>query len=1058
VLFDTTKAIQFAIGEIKGYLEPSPKERETAFVLFVRAFGATEAMLPEHGTIRSALDAYATLAKAIPDEVAKNGATTAKGSAGNLSIAVVAIRVVNEIIQPVVSRWTPSLDHQEVTYRADKPHASQLDIENEWSLALICRNDLKALKAQLRDFQYTLMRVAGVSADGLLPQPASEMIPPKPATPVVPPSGARPNEKMVRWLSVRELFKIGRASRKAKNPPGLRCEENPSTLADAELKELWEGTAATAAFEGDEDKAFVFVFDYVADIGDAFDPTMAVAWHIGRKALRVPDDPAQEYPSPLTSLPRAELLVMGGDQVYPFATEEKYRQQTVLPYQLAWEPDADKPVTMPTVVAIPGNHDWLGGIEHFDKLFANNKTFADHWQTVQKRRFWSVKLPQGWWLWGIDTALDDRLTTGQREYFANAAKLLGPGDRVIMCTPVPIWQLSQRSPEKCRDLREVFDTLVSVRKARIPLWLSGDSHFFAQYDRVSSDSPECHVTAGGGGAFLQPTHNLSDRLPLERGTADYALKAMWPTRTDSRGLVAGAGILKDWRNAGMALIGAALHLIFALLLQIRGTVHASNHPVSAPVRALMETLAKPWSWLLLAAVVWGTHRAIQVNSREARLRSAGQTMGYALGLLIAVTLVLVAALRRWYAISFSWPLVLLTSLIGGVLSTALFFAGAAYINGQIKANDTLSYSGAHSARFKHFLRLRIDRDGNLTCYAIGIDPVGKGWFEAITRTGVTPPADPAGLPRLHYVWGRTFPKFDPARLTVVVSISRPEGNDFVKGEALTEVFLRLCTCLIEEGHTIIYGGDPGRDFTLDLRKKEEQRHKDNLNKPRALLNYVADYIWRGAEAAAAATAEALAEADENPNVTSEERTLRAADAEKAAKRWQEMQDPEARLRSSRKTRDREDGETAFDTEIRDLTLMRKVSTADANLRVCIGGALEPSDKGRRLAPGVVEEAYMSLMAHQPLLIAGGFKGASEQMAKSMLGTLEPGDVEKHARHFAGDGVDYLQMMEAFKPTSHFNSRLTNGEYQELLRTDDPDAIVELVMRSVRRTARATVTR
>jgi SLOG cluster2 len=180
------------------------------------------------------------------------------------------------------------------------------------------------------------------------------------------------------------------------------------------------------------------------------------------------------------------------------------------------------------------------------------------------------------------------------------------------------------------------------------------------------------------------------------------------------------------------------------------------------------------------------------------------------------------------------------------------------------------------------------------------------------------------------------------------------------------------------------------------------------------------------------------------------------------------------------TRPRSADEPEDETEIRDLTLMRQRTTADASMRICIGGDLKPKEKGQRLAPGVIEEAYLSLMAHQPLLIAGGFHGASGMMAKAMLGTLDPGEAEVKSAHFAkppaadigsssadsakpsvDDGdkrADFVRMVQAFSPTSHFNSRLTNGEYQELLRSTDPDAIVELIMRSVDRTARATITR
>src|SRR5262245_38186543 len=46
--------------------------------------------------------------------------------------------------------------------------------------------------------------------------------------------------------------------------------------------------------------------DYVADLGDGFDSTYAIAYLLGRPSLGIGDQ----------QLPRAHCLVMGGDQVY----------------------------------------------------------------------------------------------------------------------------------------------------------------------------------------------------------------------------------------------------------------------------------------------------------------------------------------------------------------------------------------------------------------------------------------------------------------------------------------------------------------------------------------------------------------------------------------------------------------------------------------------------------------------------------------------------------------------------------------------------------------------
>jgi hypothetical protein len=57
-------------------------------------------------------------------------------------------------------------------------------------------------------------------------------------------------------------------------------------------------------------------FDYVADVGDGFPATFAVAEQLGAERVVLPGDGDADP----TVLPRGRLLVMGGDEVYPLPT------------------------------------------------------------------------------------------------------------------------------------------------------------------------------------------------------------------------------------------------------------------------------------------------------------------------------------------------------------------------------------------------------------------------------------------------------------------------------------------------------------------------------------------------------------------------------------------------------------------------------------------------------------------------------------------------------------------------------------------------------------------
>jgi len=67
--------------------------------------------------------------------------------------------------------------------------------------------------------------------------------------------------------------------------------------------------------------------DYVADTGDGWDSTYAIAYHIGQPQLKVDglDGP----------LPRGRVLILGGDEVYPTASRETYRQRLLDPFECA---------------------------------------------------------------------------------------------------------------------------------------------------------------------------------------------------------------------------------------------------------------------------------------------------------------------------------------------------------------------------------------------------------------------------------------------------------------------------------------------------------------------------------------------------------------------------------------------------------------------------------------------------------------------------------------------------------------------------------------------------
>ena len=130
--------------------------------------------------------------------------------------------------------------------------------------------------------------------------------------------------------------------------------------------------------------------DFVADLGDGFDSTYAIATLLARQELVVGND----------KLPRGQALIMGGDEVYPAASEQTYRNQLRQPYAWAF-PDHDrKSADGVPVFAVPGNHDWYDGLVMFLAFFCSEKIWhLGNWRSQQKRSYFAIQITDTWWLW-----------------------------------------------------------------------------------------------------------------------------------------------------------------------------------------------------------------------------------------------------------------------------------------------------------------------------------------------------------------------------------------------------------------------------------------------------------------------------------------------------------------------------------------------------------------------------------------------------------------------------------------------------------------------------------
>ena len=547
-----------------------------------------------------------------------------------------------------------------------------------------------------------------------------------------------------------------------------------------------EALAAANAIAGDKlDDVFdyseraedgEFWIDFVADTGDGWRPTFAVARTLAEDALQPPGS--------AEPLKRGRVLVMGGDQVYPTASDEEYDNRLLYPFDEAYHPEGGVPKwpedRRPDLYAIPGNHDWYDGLNSFFHLFCRrtvkpkDTTGVDRpgrviggrhtWQT---RSYFALKLPGDWWLWGTDSQLKGYIDQPQIDYFQYVAQhWMGANSKLILCVGAPEWEyVTGKGEEKGFATFSYLERLagaVDGKKIRLALVLSGDSHHYARYfetskERAGSEGRESrieYITSGGGGAFLHPTHHLKDEqrfktdypppgVPYDRAASpsdrSFLLatkaggreKALYPSRAVSRGLTFGNFLFPflNWKMPTLVFFPAYLLFMWLLDFNARFDGHESlaaalgdsafRDAVAAYWRLVFVS---PWPVVLLAMALGGYYYFADLKNGALRfLWGAVHAAQHALAV-TSVTCVVIGLTAHWWDDGF-WGIA--GSLMAGSFASAL---ASGFVFGlylwfsllflHIHWNE--GYSSMGLTGYKGFLRMRIDTNGRLTVYPIGL--------------------------------------------------------------------------------------------------------------------------------------------------------------------------------------------------------------------------------------------------------------------------------------------------------------------------------------------------
>lgn len=550
---------------------------------------------------------------------------------------------------------------------------------------------------------------------------------------------------MVRWFDPSVLFKVikpviisgifGDYADRRLIHAALDACSNDNLISRADIRSSFN-----------EDKDGSIWFDYTADTGDGFDSTYTIASLIARPTLSMGACETR----------RGDLLVLGGDQVYPDASYESYFERFRKPYKWAFPDQTDiSEEKHPLMYAIPGNHDWYDGLDLFLALFCKKRSWSvGNWRTPQQRSYFALRLSNNWWLWGVDIQLSERIDQPQEDYFDFIASKMPEASNLIICTAAPGWLYGSSTHNLSYQSLGYVAGIAhrSGKDIRIPLVLSGDTHHYSRYKAEHAGTQ--FVTAGGGGAFLHPTHQLKEKMtnwwigrnetirleilqtsstaekPLSNDSEAVINRACYPSQDVSKKLLQ-RNLTFAFRNKKFSAILGGSYSIFGLLILMW-----------TDVSTLFAIVTNPVWW-----AVFGLHGLIYVfYANDAEWVFKGKTFEwmpqlpkirkFVLGFAHASAHVIaLTALSGWlfhfaifelglefWTLSFNAYFATAMTILGGLTAGTIFglylYIACLFLGAQ--ANDAFSALSLDS--YKHFLRIRIKGD-ELFLYPIGIDQV-----------------------------------------------------------------------------------------------------------------------------------------------------------------------------------------------------------------------------------------------------------------------------------------------------------------------------------------------
>jgi len=533
-------------------------------------------------------------------------------------------------------------------------------------------------------------------------------------------------------------------------------------------------------------------FDYVADTGDDWYATHDIAFLLhgdlwvdaeqGLTSGASVDTLRQGTPD----LPRGKFLIFGGDTAYYVATAHTIRERVVDPFDTAYQQryqDLSQPQPCP-LLGLPGNHDWYDSLDGFGRLFRVRVSLAaaegdqrrphrqgpivlQGYSPVQDASYFGLRLPWQWDLWAVDIQKDKGHIDARQIAFFTTIDRRRPESQVepeprklILLNSIPAVESGRRDLFVEKELDRIVESAdATLPKYQLRLDIAGDTHNYQRYDlgaeTVTPGGKRIAVVAGGGGAFLHPTHNMPGALPVQK---------TYPTPEDSQRLSRKLLHPITMYRAGMVpYLLVILHIVLlwrlvapqqawsfiyvSPLVALYGISIGADFPPrrrksAITIGALLGAIGAP----ALAYVILGTQQLFPAVMLSALLLislvvfgafagglrdvpSGHKSWAWALILAFAATeaslpylptlVVGIGQSAAGMSVAVAWSLVicaLAPFLFGVYLWTSL---------NRIGGHRNEAFSALHYPGYKHFIRFKLEPD-HLTGYVIGFDQPSTG--------------------------------------------------------------------------------------------------------------------------------------------------------------------------------------------------------------------------------------------------------------------------------------------------------------------------------------------